>query len=129
MRKKLNSQSKEDIRRKSSKILKKLLGLKEFKNSKTVGFFLSKPNEVDSTITFQSILGTKEFSVPVMDDGIKLVSFNSFENLIVGDYDILEPKERSYLDYVPELLVIPGVAFDLDRNRLGNGKGFYDRFL
>ena len=29
----------------------------------------------------------------------------------------------------PDMLVVPGVAFDKDGNRLGRGKGFYDRLL
>ena len=28
-----------------------------------------------------------------------------------------------------DLLLVPGLAFDLKRNRLGQGKGYYDRFI
>lgn len=50
--------------------------------------------------------------------------------LEIGNFNIPEPcgliaKE----DLVPDLIVVPGVGFDLLKNRTGYGKGFYDKFL
>jgi 5-formyltetrahydrofolate cyclo-ligase len=54
------------------------------------------------------------------------------KNLTIGPYDIRQPKEEfshpiSLADI--DLVIVPGVAFDSKCNRLGRGKGYYDRFL
>ena len=47
--------------------------------------------------------------------------------LFINKYGILEPC-RSVIE-IPDVLLAPIVAFDKKKNRLGYGKGFYDRYL
>lgn len=119
----------EKIDEKSNIILKRLESMKEFKNAKTIGIYLSKPKEVQTFNLIRKYIKEKEFSVPVQKECIEFVKLNSLENLIKGKYDILEPKEKEFINYTPNIIIIPGVAFDLNKNRLGYGKGCYDRFL
>jgi 5-formyltetrahydrofolate cyclo-ligase len=52
--------------------------------------------------------------------------------LKAGTWGILEPEPDPGRAVRPETVacvLVPGVAFDADGNRIGNGKGFYDRFL
>lgn len=47
-----------------------------------------------------------------------------------GEYGIMEPISENYIDIDSiEMVIIPAIAVDTEGNRLGRGKGFYDRLL
>ena len=51
-------------------------------------------------------------------------------NLEPGYFGIMEPKDGlKAATYEHAFLVMPGVAFDKNRHRVGYGGGFYDRYL
>jgi 5-formyltetrahydrofolate cyclo-ligase len=66
------------------------------------------------------------------DDQLQFYQFESSEKLYPGRLNIPEPPENSCLKIEAkkfDLIIVPGVAFDRQLNRLGMGKGYYDRFL
>ena len=56
----------------------------------------------------------------------KLWKFN--EPLGINNFGILEPKKTNK-EVIPDLILVPLVAFDQNLNRIGYGKGYYDRCL
>jgi len=115
-------------------IFNKLTDLEAFKNSQILFIYVSKNDEVDTIkiIKYAFELG-KTVCVPKCFDNseVKAYEIKSFNDLELGSFNILEPKsyckeiDKSNID----LAVIPCVTCDVNNNRLGYGKGFYDRFL
>ncbi|MCX5712760.1 MAG: 5-formyltetrahydrofolate cyclo-ligase [Candidatus Omnitrophica bacterium] len=131
---KLLTQREEDRKQKSAVISKKLFRLKEFKKAKTVMFYIAFKGEVDTTeMIKEAIKLGKKVTVPVCDKNNRLMGPCLLEkgaHLRNGPYGVKEPVNKICfrLDQL-DLVLVPGVAFDKKGNRLGRGKGFYDRML
>lgn len=121
---------------KSRSIEEKLFSLPEFIQAKCVMFYLSFDGEVETIamIKHAQQMG-KKVAVPVIRGEDKLIASllkNSDNELSPGPYGILQPRESNIQELSLEkidLVVVPAVAFDKEGNRLGRGKGYYDRFL
>jgi 5-formyltetrahydrofolate cyclo-ligase len=71
----------------------------------------------------------KSVSLPRLSgEKISFFEFSDETDLVPGEFGILEPNPRSAAT-IPEVLVVPGIAFDSRGYRLGYGKGYYDRYL
>ena len=69
-------------------------------------------------------------SLPVITPkgAMKFFKWKLLEPLKVNNYGFLEPTTNTKT-VSPDLILVPLVAYDRFRNRLGYGKGYYDRFL
>lgn len=66
----------------------------------------------------------------VVGDDLELRLYTRPEDLKPGAYGIEEPTGELFTDYADiDFIAVPGVAFDRNGNRLGRGKGYYDRLL
>ena len=57
--------------------------------------------------------------------------FTSINELEKNDFGILEPKKENKI-VTPEdidVIIVPGLVFDTKKNRIGYGKGYFDRYL
>ena len=54
---------------------------------------------------------------------------SGFEQLHPGTFHVMEPEETLPVEWEKALVLTPGVAFDRDRNRMGYGGGYYDRYF
>lgn len=72
----------------------------------------------------------KDVWVPrVLGRGMEFFHIENFGQLHPGTMGILEPEEGTLADGTDALVIMPGVAFDRDRRRIGYGGGYYDRYL
>ena len=61
-------------------------------------------------------------------DLLKFIKWNERDILLVNKFGIPEPLYTQQ-NYLPDVVLVPLLAFDANKNRLGYGKGFYDKFL
>ena len=121
--------SKEELKRQSELILKKLENHKSFIEAKIVMLYSSLPDEVQTQEFLSKWRNEKKIILPtVVGDDIIPVELSEDTDFAIGDFNILEPQNEPY-DGSYDLIVVPGVAFDRNGNRIGRGKGYYDRFL
>lgn len=90
----------------------------------------SLPDELSTHRFLKKWYGRKHFFLPRVN-GVNLDILPYEETrLELGSFQIEEPTGDNIADVDDiELMIIPAVAFDRNRNRLGRGKGFYDRLL
>lgn len=132
-----DTQSREVIATKSKAVQEKLFQLEEFKNAKTVMIYTAMRGEVETKgIFLEARKQGKKVVVPISQLATRtllLSELRDYDNeLYIATFDVPEPKaefirpvEHSEVD----LVIVPGVGFDENGNRLGYGGGFYDRFL
>ena len=137
---------KSSLRLKFIKKRRKLYPIKFFFSFDKI-FFLIKKNFTQTKISiagyypsnfevnildFLSQANKKNFKVglPVIKKDYK-IDFKYWipnEPLYVNRYGILEPKKQN-ITFKPDIILVPLVAFDRNLNRIGYGKGYYDRVL
>ena len=83
-------------------------------------------------LDFLSQANKKNFKIalPVIKKNYKMLFKYWLPNepLYVNNYGILEPKKQN-ITLKPDVILVPLVAFDRNLNRIGYGKGYYDRAL
>ncbi len=138
MKIKIRSQKGLERRQRSGVIHKRLFLNEKFLKSKCVMLYVSKrTGEVETgPIIKQALIMGKKVVLPVTlakERNIKPVYLGDIKKLKKGPYGIYEPKGPSNRKPAAlkdiDLVIVPGIAFDKNNNRLGRGKGYYDNFL
>ncbi len=114
----------------SADIWRKVLELSCMRGAKTVLLYWSMNDEVYTHDVVQALAETEMVLLPVVDgDDLRIKQFRGLDNMRAGEqFGIGEPTGDDYSGPI-DVIVVPGVAFDRHCNRMGRGRGFYDRLL
>lgn len=129
----------------SRRIQERILGLSCWAAAARVGLYLAVRREVSADLLLDAAWAAgKELFLPFVHPELpgqlsglmSLVPCRGRAELQAGPYGIAQPRpcgqrgaDGAYVSPALDLLLVPGVAFDRQGNRLGAGGGYYDRFL
>lgn len=126
-----------DIRKvKDQAACARLTSMDEYRKAATILLYASFRSEVDTEYLIRQALADDCIVVlprcDQSDETLKLFAIREWSDLVPGCWGILEPLEatdRAIDIRSVDIVIAPGVAFDEDCNRLGYGKGYYDKLL
>jgi len=134
--KKVFSLTEKEILIRSNRIKDNLCSLPIYKNSKIIMGYYPIKGEVDILGMMKEALSqNKRICLPVIDlkkNDLYPFEIKDFNDCILGPFGIRQPdpkKSRMISVKDIDIILTPAIAFDYKKNRLGRGKGFYDRFL
>jgi 5-formyltetrahydrofolate cyclo-ligase len=119
-------------------IIQKLAALDCYRAARTIHTYVAWQEEVENHELLRAMLQEgKRIITPKINSPAHLLEnylVTRFEALAPGAFGILEPSvERGALPFEDlsaiDLVIVPGLAFDRQGNRLGYGGGYYDRLL
>ena len=121
----------EQIEIMSRTITDKVTALPAFKNADRILVYADYNHEVVTEYLIKEAWKAgKEVAVPkVVGKDMIFYRLTDFSQLEPGYFGIPEPVRGEIVKWEDALMVMPGVAFDPENNRVGYGGGFYDRFL
>lgn len=131
--KELKSQfSLDDKKQLSQDIIYQFEESKIFKEAEIIMAYWSMDDEVFTHDFVEKWAKTKRIILPVVNgDYLDLKEFTGLEKLVAGEHFGI-PEPRGPIFSSPEqieLIIVPGVAFDINNNRMGRGKAYYDKLL
>jgi 5-formyltetrahydrofolate cyclo-ligase len=98
-----------------------------------VALYAALPDELPTRVLFERLgeLGVARLLPRIRRGEIEFAAVERWDDLCRGVFDVPEPPDdRAPLELgAGDVAIVPGVAFDARGNRLGRGKGYYDRAL
>jgi 5-formyltetrahydrofolate cyclo-ligase len=121
------------VKQQSKKVHTQLFNFKILNQSKKIALYFSKDNEVNTKNLIMTLLNKPaNISLPkIIKQNICLKQIAKIKDLEIGTFKIFEPKSSCQTVKLSEFdtIIVPCIAVDIDGNRIGRGKGFYDRLL
>lgn len=127
----LKMQHQETAKADSDRIMQAFEANPHFLVAQTVLLYHSLPDEVCTHDFINKWCDKKQILLPkVVGNDLELRCYHDIRGLKTGSFGIAEPTEALFTDYEKiDFAAVPGMAFDAEGNRLGRGKGYYDRLL
>lgn len=118
----------EDKKRMSKIIINNFLKLEELKKSKIIMSYMDMKNEVETRELNEKLknLG-KTILLPSIEDGMIKV-YKDDGHYKISKLGVSEPYANEYNGKI-DLILVPGIVFNSKGDRIGFGKGYYDKFL
>ncbi len=128
----------------SAKAVKRFMELPEYQNANCIMWYIDCRSETRTKpeLLEEVAKGEKKIIVPYCtedengENKLGLWWMESLEEMVVGKWNILEPPKEMWGNPAKEvepqdldLVLVPGVGFDREGGRMGNGQGYYDRLL
>lgn len=116
----------------SRRVFNQIVQMDVFETSDCILLFNALPDELPTREFLDQWSASHELFLPVVvGNDLEIRKYEGVDRLIRSHhYGIMEPVGDCLEDWRRiDLAIIPGIAFDLAKNRLGRGKGYYDRFL
>jgi len=132
MLEKRNSLSHETINKKSAEIQKKFTNSYEFNHAKILASYFPMGSEVRTEKIISAALKSNRLVALPRTEGEVIKFYQIFlnSNLIVGRFGIKEPSiSNPFASDDIDLLLVPGILFDINGYRIGYGYGYYDNFI
>ena len=120
-----------DLQNKSDEVFSVLEITGVFQSATTIFIYNSLNDEVATSAFISKWSNEKDFFLPVVSgENLIFRKHQANSNYKISDLGIKEPTGIDFIDYSKvDLIIVPGMAFDRKKNRLGRGKGYYDHFL
>ena len=128
---KRNCLNKQEWEEKSDKIFEKVITHPIFLHAEEIYCYIDFRNEVATRKLIETCWNlNKAVAVPKIDgSNMEFYYISSWDDLSSGHWGILEPDQGMLAEGESVCVIMPGAVFDKKRNRIGYGKGFYDRYL
>lgn len=103
---------------------------KELEEAKIVMSYMDFKNEVmtDKLNKKLKSMGKKIVLPKVSEDKSRIIPTEAERKFIKGNFGILEPIGKEFLEDI-DIVIVPGIAFNTKGERIGFGKGYYDKFF
>jgi len=113
-----------------------VLSLPEIQAAHHIFLFASMPSEIDTDGIFARLLEAgKKVAFPYMVPGssrLQAIGADKLDDLRMNSHGVREPAptlDRKVNPSFFQVIIMPGMAFDLHGHRVGRGMGYYDRFI
>lgn len=129
--------SREERHEKSSLIIEKLISMPLYQEADNLLVYVNYKSEVETTGLIEHALkaGKAVYCPKVEGEEMAFYQITDMGELLDGYRGIKEPKgsrEKLFVNLNSDeksVVIMPGSAFDRERNRIGYGKGYYDKYI
>lgn len=122
----------EEVALYSKMIADRLITTEYWNNAKNIYIYMTYNQEVVTHGLIEAAIHSgKNVAIPKVYEKsyMEFCTINNFDEIELGYCNIPEPVTNNISNEKEALIIMPGLAFDENKNRVGYGGGFYDKYL